>query len=150
MKRAAAPAPPVAPPDVDLPRDFLPPPVVRRLGVKILRASKGEADVAATLGGEYANHDGTLQTGLLLSVMDVAMILAVYSSTHDMGITMLDANVQVHRPVQPGSLTARARTLKVGRRVTYAEAELAPVDGEVAARARSTWLAGKPGGAGGL
>ncbi|MHB8586529.1 MAG: PaaI family thioesterase [Thermoplasmatota archaeon] len=130
------------PPDIDLPRDFMPPPVMRRLGVKILRAAKGEAEVMATVGGEYGNHDGTLQTGLIMSVMDVATILAVYSATHDMGTTMLDASIQVLRPVQPGTLTARGRLLRAGRRVSYAEAELLS-DGEVSAVARTTWLSGR-------
>jgi uncharacterized protein (TIGR00369 family) len=131
--------------DIDLPRDFLPPPVMRRLGVKIRRAAKGEAEVVATIGGEYGNHDGTLQTGLLLSVMDVAMILAVYSATHDLGITMLDASIQVLRPVQPGTLTAKAQAIRTGKRASFAEAQLLSGD-LLSATSRTTWVPGRSAG----
>ena len=108
-------------------------------GIELVDASPGHAEVAFEAGPEHVNLQGLIHGGLLATLADTAMGLAVR--------TVLDAgrrhvtvqlSIEFLAPGKQGRIIARGRTIKVGRQLGFAEADVVDDRGRVLARAHST------------
>jgi len=114
-------------------------PFYRWSGIELVDARPGEVDVAFEAGPEHTNLQGLVHGGMLATLADTAMGLAVRTTlepgrrhvTVQLGIEFLS-------PGRAGRIVARGRTVKVGRQLGFAEADVVDERGQVLARARST------------
>jgi uncharacterized protein (TIGR00369 family) len=111
----------------------------RWTGIELVRAEPGLVEVAFHAGAQHINLQGSVHGGMLATLADTAMGLAVR--------TVLEPgrrHVTVHLGVEflaagrPGKIVARGRTVKIGRQLGFAEADVVDARDRLLARARST------------
>ncbi len=111
----------------------------RWAGIELVEASPGHAEVALEAGPEHVNLQGLIHGGMLATLADTAMGLAVRTV---LGSGRRHVTVQLSMeflaPGKQGRIVARGRTVKVGRQLGFAEADVVDGRGQVLARARST------------
>lgn len=118
-------------------------PFHRWLGVRVVEADVGAVDLELDADADHRNLQGLIHGGLLATLADVAMGLAVRTAvgperrhiTVEMGVRFL-------RPAQPGRITATGRTLRVGRQLAFAQAEVLDASGRAVATAQGTYSVG--------
>jgi len=114
-------------------------PFYRWSKIELVDAGSGEAEVAFEAGPEHVNLQGLVHGGMLATLADTAMGLAVRTTlepgrrhvTVQLGIEFLS-------PGRQGRIVARGRSVKVGRQLGFAEADVVDGSGRLLARARST------------
>ena len=111
----------------------------RWAGVEVTDASPGTVEIAFEAGTQHLNLQGLVHGGILATLADTAMGLAVR--------TVLDAGrrhvtvqlgVEFLSPGRPGRITAKGRSVKIGTQLGFAEADVVNADGRLLARAHST------------
>jgi uncharacterized protein (TIGR00369 family) len=111
----------------------------RWAGVEVTDASPGVVEIEFEAGSQHLNLQGLVHGGILATLADTAMGLAVRTAlepgrrhvTVQLGIEFLS-------PGRTGTITARGRTVKIGTQLGFAEADVMNADGRVLARAHST------------
>jgi len=111
----------------------------RWAGVEVTDASPGVVEIEFEAGSQHLNLQGLVHGGILATLADTAMGLAVRTVlepgrrhvTVQLGIEFLS-------PGRTGTITARGRTVKIGTQLGFAEADVMNADGRVLARAHST------------
>ena len=103
-------------------------------------ASDGSVIWEYTVSAEHYNPYAVLHGGVVMALMDSAMGHAVASKVH--GDRRINAaaqmNVNFLAPVRDGLLRARARVVKIGRRLAVVEAWAEAADGTMVATATAT------------
>jgi uncharacterized protein (TIGR00369 family) len=110
------------------------------LGLRLDRVAEGEVDVSLDLEPRHRNLAGTLHGGMIATLADTATGLAYRTVlepgtehvTSTLGVTFLS-------PGRQGTVTARGRVVRRGRRFGYAEADVVDSDGTLLARATATF-----------
>jgi uncharacterized protein (TIGR00369 family) len=112
-------------------------------GMRVLEAARGEVRLAWTAEPEHLNLQGLVHGGVLATLADTAMGLAIRSSMEP-GRRHVTIELGIHylRPAFPGTLEAVGRAVRVGTQVAYAEAELFDAHGRSLARANGTFSVG--------
>ena len=108
-------------------------------GISVLSAREGEVEVAMEAGPGHLNIQGLVHGGLLATLADTAMGLAVRTRlepgsrhvTIQLGVQFLSAGRQ-------GRIFARGRVVRMGRQIAYAEAEVVDDGEKLLARAQSS------------
>ena len=108
-------------------------------GIELVDASPGQVELAFEAGPQHINLQGLVHGGMLATLADTAMGLAVRTTLEDgrrhvtvqMGIEFLS-------PGRPGRIVARGRSVKIGRQLGFAEADIVDARGRLLALARST------------
>lgn len=110
------------------------------LGVRLGRIEPGSVEVELDVETDHLNLFGTLHGGLIATLADTATGLAMLTSLDD-GMTHVTTSLSVTflAPARSGTVTARGRVLKRGRRFGYAEADVVDSDGALLARAAATF-----------
>ena len=111
----------------------------RWAGVEVTDASPGVVEIEFEAGSQHLNLQGLVHGGILATLADTAMGLAVRTAlepgrrhvTVQLGIEFLS-------PGRTGTIAARGRTVKIGTQLGFAEADVMNADGRVLARAHST------------
>ena len=111
----------------------------RWAGIELVGAGSGEAEIAFEAGAQHVNLQGLVHGGMLATLADTAMGLAVRTVldpsrrhvTVQLGIEFLS-------PGRPGRIVAHGRSVKVGRQLGFAEADVVDARGRLLALARST------------
>jgi uncharacterized protein (TIGR00369 family) len=108
-------------------------------GISIASAREGEVEVAMEVGAGHLNIQGLVHGGLLATLADTAMGLAVRTrlepgSRH----VTIQLGVQFLSPGRPGRIVARGRVVRTGRQIANAEADVVDAGGKLLARAQST------------
>jgi uncharacterized protein (TIGR00369 family) len=110
-----------------------------RLGARPRSAEDGHAVVAFEAGDEHLNPAGTLHGGVLATLVDTAMGLAVRSATGDDDVPATSQlTVTYLRPGTPGPLTVTARVRTRGEHLTVCDAEVEQ-DGKALVHAVATF-----------
>jgi uncharacterized protein (TIGR00369 family) len=93
-----------------------------------------------TVNSEHYNPYGVLHGGVVMALLDSAMGHAVAAEIHGQGRFNAAAQMSVNflAPVRNGVLRARARVVKVGRRLAVVEASAEAADGTPVAIATAT------------
>jgi uncharacterized protein (TIGR00369 family) len=117
-------------------------PFFRLMGIDVSQIRGGEAVLEMAVRPDMHNGEGWLQGGVLVSLADEAMALALYT-TLDEGqrIATISESTSFLKGVRDGSLVAVGRVVKRGRRVAFAEGAvyLGSADGELLARTTATF-----------
>ena len=111
----------------------------RWAGVELVDASPGRVEIAFEAGPHHLNLQGLVHGGILATLADTAMGLAVRTVlqpgrrhvTVQLGIEFLS-------PGRPGKIAAQGRSVKIGSQLGFAEADVTDPNGRLLARAHST------------
>jgi len=107
-----------------------------------LPRSSGDGGVVweYSVSPEHYNPYSVLHGGVVMALMDSAMGHAVAAKVHDTGRINAAAQMNVNflAPVRTGTLRARARVVKIGRRLAVVEAWTEAEDGTAIATATAT------------
>jgi len=120
-------------------------PYQRFLGLELVRCEEGLVEIGMPFREEFLRDDGSdwLHGGILSAFIDIAGDYAVYSKTAG-DVPTVDLRVDYLRPAKRGRLTALARTVKVGRRVSIADVEVKDEQGQVVAVGRGVYATPSP------
>ncbi len=99
-------------------------------------ADDGSARISFEATDEHLNPAGTLHGGVLATLVDTAMGLAVFRG--DNAPVTIEMKVTYLEPAKPGVLLVEALVRKRGRRITIVEAEITQ-DDELVAHAIGTF-----------
>lgn len=93
-------------------------PFEKLLGIEIVSALDGQAKLTMPFRAEFANGGNLLHGGALVSLADTAAVMAIKSilnpGTH---FGTIDMQVEFHRPVVQGVITARSEVGLVAERL---------------------------------
>lgn len=110
-----------------------------RLGAEVSATATGEARVAFEAREEHLNAAGTLHGGVLATLVDTAMGMAVRSATDDTDVPATSQlTVTYLRPGKPGRLSVRAQVRTRGEHLTVCDADVEQ-DGRDLAHAVATF-----------
>jgi uncharacterized protein (TIGR00369 family) len=111
----------------------------RWAGIELVDARPGEAEVAFEAGPQHVNIQGLVHGGMLATLADTAMGLAVRTKLEPgRRHVTVQLGVEFLAPGRQGKIIARGRSVKVGRQLGFAEADVVDERGRTLARARST------------
>ena len=115
-------------------------PYQRWLGLVLVRASDGEAEIRLPFRDEFLRADGSdwLHGGVVSALVDIAGDYAIVTRTHA-GVPTIDLRIDWLRPARRGDLVAVGRVVKVGRTVSHADVEVRDEGGELVAVGRGTY-----------
>jgi uncharacterized protein (TIGR00369 family) len=105
-----------------------------------MEASVGQVRLEMTAMDSQRNLQGAIHGGLLATVADTAMGLAVRTAIEP-GRPHITIELGVHylRPASPGAVEALAIVVRVGSQIAYAETDVTTADGTLLARASGTY-----------
>jgi uncharacterized protein (TIGR00369 family) len=115
-------------------------PFHRLIGLELTRAEEGEVEMRLPWRDDFRRHDGSdwYHGGILSALIDIAGDYAIASKL-GRWVATIDLRVDYLRPARQGTLTARARAVKVGRTVGVADVELRDGQGAVVAIGRCAY-----------
>lgn len=110
------------------------------LGIEVVDAGKGWVRVALEARAEHINLQGLVHGGLLATLADTAMGLALRTALEPgRRHVTIAMDVRFLRPGKPGRVEATGTAVRVGRSVGHAEASLVDERGRELARAQGTY-----------
>jgi uncharacterized protein (TIGR00369 family) len=108
-------------------------------GIELVDASPGVVEVAFQAGPEHVNLQGLVHGGMLATVADTAMGLAVRTILEPgRRHVTVQLGVEFLSPGRPGRIVARGRSVKIGSQLGFAEADVVDTRDRLLARAHST------------
>lgn len=112
----------------------------RLLGIRILRAENGEAELRMAMQEQMLNLHGRMHGGALYSLIDTALGQASHSLFGgEAGSMTLECKINYIRGVEAGELVCHARVLNAGRKVHVLEAKVEQGD-KLIATAQATFI----------
>jgi uncharacterized protein (TIGR00369 family) len=117
--------------------------IAQTLGYDIAEAASGRVIVTAVPRDIHLNPAGGVHGGLVATLLDSAMGLAIQSKLdRRIGSTTLEFKISLLRPITPetGLITAEGIVLSLGRRVGTAEGRLTDTNGRLLAHGTTTCL----------
>lgn len=126
-------------------------PYFKLLSMRLIEAGQGASLLTIDLDTKHLQPFGIVHGGVFASILDAAAFWAVYGDLEDptAGLTTVEVKINYLAPAVNGQLTARGKTLKLGRSLGYAEAFVFNQNQILVAHGTSTVmvLAGKAMGA---
>jgi len=114
-------------------------PYFTHLGMRITCLKNRIADVEMDLRKAHLQAFGYVHGGAVASLIDTAAFWSSFCELdEDRGITTVDLNVNYLAPLQKGTIIARGRLIKLGRKLGLAEASAFDQDGKLVAHGTST------------
>jgi uncharacterized protein (TIGR00369 family) len=115
-------------------------PFHRLIGVELIRAEAGEAEMRLPWRDEFGRSDGSdwYHGGVIAALIDIVGDYAI-ATRLERWVATIDLRVDYLRPALKGDLTAVARAVKVGRTVGVADVELRDAKGAVVAIGRAAY-----------
>jgi uncharacterized protein (TIGR00369 family) len=111
----------------------------RWAGIELVDASPGFVEIAFHAGPEHVNLQGLVHGGMLATVADTAMGLAVRTILEPgRRHVTVQLGVEFLSPGHPGRIVARGRSVKIGTQLGFAEADVIDTRDRLLARAHST------------
>lgn len=110
-------------------------------GLRLVQIGGGTAEVEVELSNNHHNMQGIVHGGVISTVADTAIGLAVRSMLEP-GLTHRTAHLSVNylAKVEGGKLTGRGRALHTGSKMGYGEADVIDGSGKLVARADATFI----------
>jgi uncharacterized protein (TIGR00369 family) len=114
-------------------------------GIELADATEGTVTLRLRLQEHHVNIQGLAHGGVLATLADAAMGLAIRSAVEP-GRRHVTVAMDVHylRPVSRGTVTSTGRAVRVGMEVGYAEADVSDERGRTLARASGTYSVSGP------
>jgi uncharacterized protein (TIGR00369 family) len=109
--------------------------------MKVANLSPGCAIIEFEATNAHANPMGTLHGGVLCSIADVAIGVALSSTLgEDETFTTIDLNINFLRPFWTGTLCAKGHVLRAGKTLGLIECDISDDKERLIARASSTCM----------
>lgn len=128
-------------------RDF--PPSGKLLQLKMVTAEEGSTTIEMPIRPEILNRGGGVQGGFLASLADANMGTSLATlCDEDESHSTIELKLSYLKPAlaDAGPLRATAHVLHRGRRIAHVEGEIRNAEGELVAKATSTWAIRKAEG----
>ncbi len=110
-----------------------------QMGINIISYAEGAAVLDMRVRPDMHNGVGWLQGGMLVALADEAIALALYTLLKDNeGIATISESTSFIKGVREGVIVAKAKVIRKGRRVAFAEAEVFLENGEKVMLSRTT------------
>ncbi|MGZ5297843.1 MAG: PaaI family thioesterase [Actinomycetota bacterium] len=111
----------------------------RWAGVELIGAAPGRVEIALQAGPQHLNLQGLVHGGILATLADTAMGLAVRTVLQPgRRHVTVQLGVEFLSPGRPGRIVAHGRSVKVGSQLGFAEADVTDPGGRLLAKAHST------------
>ena len=125
----------------DLRRRIAQSPFHRWAGIELLSVGGGRAEVALELQDHHFNPQRIVHGGVIAALADTSVGLALRSMLRP-GMTHRTAQLNVHflAKGEGNRITGRGRSLHLGQRMGYGEAEVVDMEGRLLARATATFI----------
>ncbi len=120
-----------------------PPPIAVLMSAELLEVEPGRVVFRCTPGEEHYNPIGMVHGGFACTMLDTVTGCAAHTTlAAGVGYTSIEIKVNYLRPITlvTGALIATGTVVKPGRRVVFAEGQLADAEGVVLATAQSSLL----------
>jgi len=116
-------------------------PYTKFLGLELGEIGNGEVSIYLDVRPELKQNQGVVHGGAVASLIDTASAFAVLTQieTHER-VTTTDLTIHYLRPITAGRMTARARTVRGGRRLFVLSVEVTNDDGLLIATAVTTYI----------
>jgi uncharacterized protein (TIGR00369 family) len=128
---------------------FPPPPIACVVGSRLVSVKEGESVFRCAPDESFLNPLGLVHGGLLCTLMDSAMGVAVQTTMPaGTGYASIELKVSFLRPLPhdgTSEIEVTGRVLRVGRRVAFAEAHALDGQGRLVGHATSSLAATPPG-----
>jgi uncharacterized protein (TIGR00369 family) len=110
-------------------------------GMSLLSVGHGRSEVAMELADHHFNPQGIVHGGVIAAMADTSIGLALRSMLRP-GMTHRTAQLNVHflAKGEGNRIIGRGRTLHLGQRMGYGEAEVTDAEGGLLARASGTFI----------
>ena len=116
-------------------------PFNKLIGIRIVRRHPDGVTLACPMGDHLRNSAGVMHGGVLATVADVAVGVAL--SSHFGGrrpITTTEMKINYLRPVQDGKLLARSHLLRIGKHLCVGRVDMFDAQRKLAAVAIVTYI----------
>jgi uncharacterized protein (TIGR00369 family) len=111
------------------------------LSMRIVRLEIRGSLIEIELKGKHLQPFGYVHGGVFSSMIDTATWWAAFPELdQDMGMTTVDLKVNNLAPARTGKMTARGRSIKMGRTLGLADAEVVDESGRLLAHGTSTLM----------
>jgi acyl-CoA thioesterase len=116
-------------------------PFHRWAGMELVSVGDGKAEVTLTLADHHFNPQRIVHGGMIAAIADTSIGLALRSMLRP-GMTHRTAQLNVHflAKGEGNRIIARGRSLHLGQRMGYGEAEVSDEGGRLLARATATFI----------
>jgi uncharacterized protein (TIGR00369 family) len=119
-------------------------PYIRYLSMPVKEMGKGYAIVEAKIGNEHMHPFGRIHGGAYASILDTAAYWAVYCEVdEDAGFTSIDLKIDFLAPFDYGIITAKGKSIKIGKTMCLAEATAVDENGKWLAHGTSKMIVTK-------
>ncbi len=111
----------------------------RWAGIELVDAGSGRVEIAFEAGAQHVNLQGLVHGGMIATLADTAMGLAVRTVLENgRRHVTVQLGIEFLSPGRPGRIVAHGRSVKIGRQLGFAEADVVDSRGRLLALARST------------
>ena len=108
-------------------------------GIDVVSADAGNAELTMAVTPDLHNGVGWLQGGMLVAIADEAMALALHTLLEkNEGIATIAESTSFIKGIREGTIHAKARVIRKGRRVAFMEAEVWSGNGEKSLLSRTS------------
>ena len=116
-------------------------PFAKLLGIKLDSVEPGDATLSLQIRDDFKQNAGVVHGGVIASLIDSATAFAIIPLLNaDERTTTVDLTISYLRPLTAGSMVARAKVLRAGKRLIVVSAELFDDGRNLAATALSTYV----------
>jgi len=116
-------------------------PFAKLLGIKLDFVEPGDATLSLQIRDDFKQNAGVVHGGVVASLIDSATAFAILPLLNaDERTTTVDLTISYLRPLTAGSMVARAKVLRAGKRLIVVSAELFDDGRNLAATALSTYI----------
>jgi uncharacterized protein (TIGR00369 family) len=116
-------------------------PFAKLLGIKLDAIEPGDATLSLQIRDDFKQNVGVVHGGVIASLIDTATAFAILPLLNaDERTTTVDLTISYLRPLTAGSMVARAKVLRAGKRLIVVSAELFDDGRTLAATALSTYM----------
>jgi uncharacterized protein (TIGR00369 family) len=119
-------------------------PYFRHLSMPVREIGTGYSIVELGVSNEHLNPFGGIHGGAYASVIDTAAYWAVYCELGEgVGYVSIDLKIDYLAPISGGVITAKGRSIRIGRSMCLAEATATDEDGKWLAHGTSKMMVTK-------
>ncbi|MCA9839527.1 MAG: PaaI family thioesterase [Trueperaceae bacterium] len=111
------------------------------LGMKIVEAQEGKVKLELELKEEHMQIYGVVHGGVLASLVDSAVGVAVQSTLSDLeGSTTTNLQIMYARPAKAGRLIAEAELIRRGKTIVFGDCRVSDASGELIVHGNATYM----------
>jgi uncharacterized protein (TIGR00369 family) len=111
------------------------------LSIQIKDLSWGESRIEIQAQEKHLQPFGIVHGGVFASLLDAAAFWAVYSEVpEDLGMTTVELKINYLAPLSTGRMSAKGRSLRVGKTICLGEASIVSEEGTLLAHGTSTMM----------